>query len=154
MLLLLDSTQANQAMRKIEAQTIQAIRTLANRANFNGRLFKSGNMEVEQIHLGVAGTVHYDRIIQVRLHGSVIARLYPLTDTFTLYDAGYQTNTTKSRLNAILSVFNPAAGRVYSKAFDWYFGDLEWSGEATLPVDYRFDSWQAKQAEKLAGYHG
>ena len=147
-------TSQTKAMRKIEAQTIQAVRTLANQADFNGRLFKSGNMEVEQIHLGAAGTVHYDRIIQVRLHGSVIARLYPLTDTFTLYDAGYQTNITKNRINAILSVFNPAAGMVYAKSFDWYFGDSAWEGEVSLPVDYRFDSWQARQAEKLAGYHG
>ena len=147
-------TNQTQVMRKIEAQTIQAVRTLANRADFNGRLLKSGNMEVEQIHLGVAGTVHYERIIQVRLHGSVIARLYPLTDTFTVSDAGYQTNVTKNRINALLSVFSPDAGRVYAKSFDWYFGDSAWSGEATLPVDYRFDSWQARQAEKLAGYHG
>ncbi len=141
-------------MRKIEAQTIQAVRTLANRADFNGRLLKSGNMEVWQIHSGIAGTVNYDRIIQVKLHGNTIASFYPATDTFTLSDAGWQTTTTKSRINALLSVFSPAAGRVYSKAFDWYIGDSTWSGEATLPVDYRFDSWQARHAERLAGYHG
>jgi hypothetical protein len=141
-------------MRKIEAQTIQAVRTLANRAHYNGSLFKSGNMEVCQIHSGIAGTVHYDRTIQVKLHGNIIASFYPATDTFTLSDAGWQTVTTKSRINALLSVFSPAAGRLYSKAFEWYFGDSDWSGEVTLPVDFRFDSWQARQAEKLAGYHG
>jgi hypothetical protein len=147
-------TSQTQAMRKIEAQTIQAVRTLANRADFNGRLLKSGNMEVWQTHLGIAGTVNYDRIIQVKLHGNIIATFYPATDTFTVSDAGWQTTTTKSRINALLSVFSPAAGRVYAKAFDWYFGESDWSGEVTLPVDYRFDSWQARQAEKLAGYHG
>lgn len=148
------ANQPNQAMRKIEAQTIQAVRTLANRAHYNGSLFKSGNMEVCQIHSGIAGTSSYDRIIQVKLHGNLIASFYPSTDTFTVSDAGWQTTTTKSRINALLSVFNPDAGRVYSKAFDWYLGNCEWDGEATLPVDYRFDSWQARQAEKLAGYHG
>ena len=147
-------TSRTQAMRKIEAQTVQAVRTLANQADFNGRLLKSGNMEVWQIHSGIAGTVNYDRMIQVKLHGNVIATFYPATDTFTLSDAGWQTNTTKSRINALLGVFNPAAGKVYSKAFEWYFGDSAWEGEASLPVDYRFDSWQARQAEKLAGYHG
>jgi hypothetical protein len=141
-------------MRKIEAQTIQAVRTLATRADYAGRLFKSGNTEVEQIHLGVAGTVNYDRRIQVKLHGNVIAIFYPATDTFTVSDAGRQNATTKSRINAILSVFNPAAGGVYAKSFDWYLGDSAWGGEVTLPVDFRFDSWQARQAEKLAGYHG
>jgi hypothetical protein len=141
-------------MRKIEAQTIQAVRTLANRAHYNGSLFKSGNMEVCQIHSGIVGTSGYNRIIQVKLHGNLIASFCPATDTFTVSDAGWQTTTTKSRINALLSVFNPAAGRVHSKAFEWYFGDTNWSGEATLPVDYRFDSWQARQAEKLAGYHG
>jgi hypothetical protein len=147
-------TNQTQAMRKIEAQTIQAVRTLANRADFNGRLLKTGNMEVWQVHSGIAGTVHYNREIQVKLHNSVIATFYPLTDTFNVSDAGYQTNTTKSRINALLSVFNPDAGRVYSKACDWYFGESTWCGEVSLPVDYRFDSWQARQAEKLAGYHG
>ena len=111
-------------------------------------------MEVEQIHSGIVGTVNYDRIIQVKLHGNVIATFYPATDTFTVSDAGWQTVTTKSRINAILSVFNPAAGRVFAKSFDWYLGDSAWGGEVTLRVDFRFDSWQARQAEKLAGYHG
>ena len=141
-------------MRKIEAQTIQAVRTLANRAHYNGSLFKSGNMDVSQIHSGIVGTTGYTRIIQVKLHGNLIASFYPATDTFTVSDAGWQTTTTKSRITALLSVFSPAAGRVYSKAFDWYIGDSDWSGEVTLPVDYRFDSWQARQAEKMAGYHG
>ena len=141
-------------MRKIEAQTIQAVRTLANRAHYNGSLFKSGNMEVCQIHSGIVGTTGYTRFIQVKLYGNLVATFYPATDTFTVSDAGWQTVTTKSRINALLSVFNPAAGRLYSKDFEWYFGDSAWSGEATLPVDYRFDSWQARQAEKLAGYHG
>jgi hypothetical protein len=94
-------------------------------------------MEVEQIHSGIAGTVHYDRIIQVKLHGHTIARFYPATDTFTVSDAGRQTTTTKSRINALLSVFSPAAGRVYSKAFEWYFGDSDWSGEVT-PAELKF----------------
>jgi hypothetical protein len=141
-------------MRKIEAQTIQAVRTLLNRADFNGRLLKSGNTEVWQIHPGIAGTVHCSREIQVKLHGNLIAAFYPATDTFIVSDAGWQTTTTKSRINALLSVFNPNAGRVYSKNFDWYIGDSAWDGEVSLPVDYRFDSWRARQAEKLAGYHG
>jgi hypothetical protein len=141
-------------MRKIEAQTIQAVRTLLNRADYSGRFFKSGNTEVSQEHLGVAHTVGYDRIIGVKLHGYTIARFFPLSRTFQVSDAGWQTTTTKSRINALLSVFNPAAGRLYARAFDWYFGNSAWEGEAILPVDYRFDSWQARQAEKLAGYHG
>ena len=141
-------------MRKIEAQTIQAIRTLLNRADYSGRLFKCGNMEVSQEHAGVTHTPGYDRIIQVKLHGYTIAKFYPESSQFELSDCGWQTTTTKSRLNALLSVFNPAAGRVYAKSFDWYIGDTDWSGEVSLPINLSFESWQARQAEKLAGYHG
>jgi hypothetical protein len=141
-------------MRKIEAQTIQAVRTLANRADFNGRLLKSGNMEVGRYIQGSPELYTMIALFKLNYTGTLLLVFYPATDTFTVSDAGWQTTTTKSRINALLSVFSPAAGRVYAKAFDWYFGDSDWSGEATLPVDYRFDSWQARQAEKLAGYHG
>jgi hypothetical protein len=43
-----------------------------------------------------------------------------VSDTWLeLFDAGYQTNTTKSRLNAILSAHGYNE-RVYSKNFNWF----------------------------------
>lgn len=137
-------------MRKVEAQAIQAIRELTHRAEFKGRLFKSGNTEVWQEHKGIAGTIGYQRFIQVRLHGYTIAEFYPDEDKFFLDDCGWQTVTTKSRLNALLGVFNPGAGRVYSEKFEWKLNGDDWTGSVHLPVKFAWDSWQLRQAEKLA----
>lgn len=137
-------------MRKIEAQAIQAIRQLTNRAEFSGRLFKSGNTEVCQEHNGVAHTPGYERIIKVNLHGNTIAEFYPDQDRFMLDDCGWQTVTTKSRLNTILGVFNPGAGRIYSEKFQWKLKGQDWTGSVCLPVEFARDSWQLRLAEKLA----
>jgi hypothetical protein len=37
-----------------------------------------------------------------------------------LFDGGWQTNTTKSRLNAILSEFGMSGECVYQKNFNWF----------------------------------
>jgi hypothetical protein len=53
----------------------------------------------------------------VYLHGNLIAKI---NDTYVyLFDGGWQSNTTKSRLNAILSEVHPSC-KVYQKNFDWF----------------------------------
>jgi len=86
-------------MRKIESELLKAFRL--------GREFKSGNTTLENTDHGQV----------IRLHGNKIAQ----TDGSTLYitSAGWETATTKSRLNAILSYLVPGA-RIYSKDFTWY----------------------------------
>ena len=86
-------------MRKIESELLKAFRL--------GREFKSGNTTLENTDHGQV----------IRLHGNKIAQL----DGSTLYltNAGWETATTKSRLNAILSYLVPGA-RIYSKDFTWY----------------------------------
>lgn len=138
-------------MRKIEAQMIQAIRTLSGRADFSGRLLKSGNTEVWQEHNQPRGTYGYQRTIKVKLHGYTIAEFYADEDSFKLADCGWQTVTTKSRLNALLSVFNPGAGRIYSERFEWKLNGEDWGGFEFFPVKIEWDSWRLRQAEKLAG---
>ena len=54
----------------------------------------------------------------IYLHGNHIATV--TTNTVQLFDGGYQSNTTKSRLNAILDEFNYGA-RVFQKHWEWYF---------------------------------
>ena len=74
-------------MLKIEHQMINAI---IGRNNW-----KSGNTQV---------VTHTDGCVDVYLHNNHIATV---TDFgVTLYDGGWQSNTTKSRLNAILFAFN------------------------------------------------
>ena len=86
-------------MRKIESDLIKAFSL--------GREFKSGNTTLENTDHGQV----------IRLHGNKIAQL----DGSTLYltSAGWETATTKSRLNAVLSHLVPGA-RIYSKDFIWY----------------------------------
>ena len=62
----------------------------------------------------------------VMLHGHHIATI---GDTFLeLYTCGYQTNTTKSRLNAILKVHGNGA-RIFQRNFEWFLNDMT----ATVP---------------------
>ena len=53
----------------------------------------------------------------VYLHGNLIAKLNDFH--VYLFDGGWQSVTTKSRLNAILSEVYPSC-RVYQKNFDWF----------------------------------
>ena len=66
-------------------------------------------------------SVHFneeENVSIVRLHGNKIAEV---GDTFIrLFDGGWQTNTTKSRLNAILSEHGESGDKVFQKDFDWF----------------------------------
>ena len=93
-------------MRKIEQQMIDAIN--------NNQDWQSANT-----------SVHYNEesgVSIVRLHGSKIAEVGD--DYLTLFDAGYQTNTTKSRLNAILGEFGYTCGTkreyIFQKQYEWF----------------------------------
>ena len=89
-------------MRKIESQMCQAIQ--ANKD------WKSGNTEV---------TIDKEtNTSSVYLHGNLIATV---TDNdMTIYDGGWQTTTTKSRLNALCDEFCVAGEGVFQKDFAWY----------------------------------
>ena len=54
-----------------------------------------------------------------RLHGNLIA--IRAGSTLNLRNAGYQTSTTKSRLNALATVYG--LPHLFQKAFDWYWTD-------------------------------
>ena len=63
---------------------------------------------------------HEDGVAYVYLHGNKICEIGE--DWLKLYDGGWQSNTTKSRLNAILEQFGVDNERVYAKNFTWYVG--------------------------------
>ena len=55
---------------------------------------------------------------KVYLHGNHIATV---GDTWMqLFDGGWQSNTTKSRLNALLSTFGIDGEKVFQKDFQWF----------------------------------
>ena len=56
---------------------------------------------------------------QVRLHGHLIATVDHATNAVKLDSCGYQTVTTKSRLNALLEEVNYGA-KVFQKQFEWF----------------------------------
>ena len=87
-------------MRKIETQMNAAIH-----ANQD---WKSGNTQVITI----------EGVSFVYLHGNQIATIDD--DSMTIFDGGWQSNTTKSRLNALCSEFCITGEGVFQKDFVWY----------------------------------
>ena len=92
-------------MRKIERQMQAAIATRTN--------WSKSNTSVE---------VDSEGFTDVRLHGNRIAQIEPNGDII-LSSCGWDTVTTKSRLNAVLDVFLSGCG-IFQKDFTWYVGDL------------------------------
>ncbi len=88
-------------MRKIESQMIEAVNEALN--------WKSGNTEV---------ITDGDNVSVVKLHGHKIAVIGE--DFVQLFDGGWQTATTKSRLNAILKGCGVAGESVFQKAGEWF----------------------------------
>ena len=71
--------------------------------------FSSGNTTVLQ----------HTNEMEVFLHGNHIATLCKISMDLRLFDGGWQSNTTKSRLNALLDEFG-GGDRVIQKDFTWY----------------------------------
>ena len=95
-------------MRKIEQQMNEAI--------LNRKDFFKGNTSVEN-YITETGA----REAVVKLHGNHIATV---GDTLQISDAGWQTVTTKSRLNALLNEFAEGC-YLFQKNFDWFLGDVD-----------------------------
>ena len=135
------------AMRKIEARMIQSIRHLANWPKFDGRYFKGHNTEVWQD----AVAFNQERIIKVKLHGHTIAEFYPEANCFILSDCGWQTVTTKSRLNALIRAFSPCSDRISQRKFEWFLGGKEWESGTEFRIQILPDNYNLRLASKLAG---
>ena len=88
-------------MRKIEAKMNKAMRHFLP--------FSSGNTTV----------VQHRNEMEVFLHGNHIATLCKISMDLRIFDGGWQSNTTKSRLNALLDEFG-GGDRVIQKDFTWY----------------------------------
>ena len=63
--------------------------------------------------------VQNDRDMDVFQHGNHIATLCKISMDLRIFDGGWQSNTTKSRLNALLDEFG-GGDRVIQKDFTWY----------------------------------
>ena len=88
-------------MRKIEQQMIDAINTNKN--------WCSGNTMVKTDDANIS---------RVFLHGNHIATI--TDDDMMIMDGGWQSNTTKSRLNALCDAFCVTGEGVFQSDFVWY----------------------------------
>jgi hypothetical protein len=87
-------------MLKIEKQIVQAIK--------DNKDLKVANSEV----------ISCTNVADVYLHGNLIARI---GETWMeLFDCGYQTKTTKSRLNALLSAFGCPNEYIFQRKGEWF----------------------------------
>jgi hypothetical protein len=68
-------------------------------------------------------------LIIVQLYRTIIFEFNKATNTFTFNSGGYETSTTKSRLNAIFTGLKIPGG-IYQKNYSWYLsteaGDKLW----------------------------
>lgn len=118
-------------MRKVEKQMIEAIRERKN--------FKSGNTEV----------VHSDsgKYFKVYLFGNMIANGKDCGTVVRFDDCGYRSDTTKSRLNAMIKELPTGlSGGIFQRNGEWYYEfdgkAMEWQGSIVttmLPNACSFD---------------
>lgn len=92
-------------MRKITEQSIEAF--------YNAEPFKSGNMEIKVL----------PNVTVMLLHGNEIAYRYnDPNKTLSITNAGWESNTTKERLNGLEGV------SIQQKKGVWYLNGKEWNG--------------------------
>ena len=102
-------------MRKIETQM--------NNAISEGTDWKTANTRVETV----------EGVSSVYLHNNLIAEI--TDDSIKLYDGGWQSVTTKSRLNAILSEHGVTGEGVFQKNFEWFI--RLWNGTEIFTTEFR-----------------
>ena len=87
-------------MRKIEHQLTQAI-----------------SQEIDW-RKDTTKVINNDGVSEVYLHNNLIAKI---GDTWMqLFDGGWQSNTTKSRLNALLQAHGCSGEYIFQKNFEWF----------------------------------
>ena len=97
-------------MRKIETQMNKAIKSQKNWAGSNTTVFTENDSAT-----GLESRVY--------LHGNHIATYNHALKELELFDGGWQSNTTKSRLNALCAEFATGFG-VFQKNFNWFISDF------------------------------
>ena len=112
-------------MRKIERQMQNAICNLSN-----GDTWRTSNTRVDKDDDGNTSVyLHNNRIAYVTQFGDI-----------TLSSCGWDTPTTKSRLNAILDTFLHGV-HVWQKNFTWYIGNTGNCSPTSPDADLFFDGY-------------
>ena len=93
-------------VRKIERQMCDAIA--------NEQDWRKDNTEVINFYNDDKELV----VTSVYLHGNLISEV--TNNAVTIFDGGWQSNTTKSRLNAICNTFCVDGEGIFQKNFEWF----------------------------------
>ncbi len=98
--------------------------------------FKKANTSVS---IGCAGTMlkHYkDAYMSIKLHNNEIAKYYYNRENTPLFinHCGWKTNTTKSRLNALIKFVLGDMSSLFQRNFDWFI-------KQTSPVNGMYDEY-------------
>ena len=126
-------------MRKIEAQMVMAVRDQLS--GIRTKEWRSGNTCVRSVHDAQLGPT-----VVVELHGNEIAQ-FTNGGMLKITDAGWQTVTTKSRLNALLDCFYGGVGICQVKGV-WLLNSTEFLGTDWVSYGWR-DNWFCQQAEAI-----
>ncbi len=104
-------------MRKIEAKMLDAIESVKDWSGSNTSVTFNSKKDEACVHL----------------HSNLIAQIKFWNNSICIKDAGWTSNTTKSRLNA-LTAFYGLPG-IYQKNWEWFLETgAEWEGWAEFPL--------------------
>ena len=104
-------------MRKIESQMCAAIHNNQDWSNANTRVIYSPIRNTSEVFL----------------HNNLIAIV--TDEALQIFDGGFQSVTTKSRLNAILSTHGVDGECVFQKNFEWFI--RLWNGTEFFTTEFR-----------------
>ena len=109
-----EGTTPHHTLNTLKSPNMRKIEQQMNDAVANNKDWQSGNTSVHYCEENGESIV--------RLHGNKIA---VIGDNFLqIFDGGWQTVTTKSRLNALIERFcNAVTDGVFQKDFQWYISD-------------------------------
>jgi hypothetical protein len=98
-------------MRKITIESVTAF--------LNAKKFNKSNMSVEV----------EPNVTVLKYQGNAIAYKYNDTDgTISITNCGWESNTTKERLNGVIRLSGVNIKPIYQKNWNWYLNGKEWNG--------------------------
>ena len=91
-------------------------------AFLNAKKFNKSNMSVEVL----------PNVTTLKYQGNSIAYKYnDPKQTISITNCGWETVTTKERLNAVISLSGLNIGKIYQKNWIWYLNGKKWDGSLT-----------------------
>ena len=108
-------------MRKITSQSVDAFKNEYRFSQGNTTVSDCGATEIQEWYL--------------KLHKNLIAKKIVFANELWITDAGWQTVTTRERLNGVLSRIT-LGWVLFQKNWEWYLTDgdvtVQWTGSATF----------------------